>query len=62
MKVTNLNREQLTELKQNYYCENNDNVSWFELATIDDLVSDEDIFEEYEEVYFTEDDFLSSMQ
>ena len=40
-----------------YYCENNDRVSWGELADINNLVSDEEIFEEYQSTYFVEDDF-----
>lgn len=57
MSVKELTREQLTELKQNYYCEINENVSWGELANIDDLVSDDKIFEEYKNFYFVEEDF-----
>lgn len=59
MNVKELTRNQLTELKQHYYCENNENVSWGELAKIDDLVSDKDIFEEYSGTYFVEEDFFS---
>lgn len=45
MSVEQLNREQLTELKEKYYIENNDNVSYFELINIDNLVSDKEIIE-----------------
>lgn len=62
MKVKDLNREQLTELKQQYYSDNHESVSYFDLATIDDLVSDEEIEEEFEDVYFSSDDFFSSME
>lgn len=60
MKVKDLSREQLEELKQHYYCERN-NASWDDLANIDDLVSDEQIFEEYDGVMFSNDDFVCSM-
>ncbi len=60
MKVQELNRVQLEELKQRYYTEKNENVSYGELADIDNIVSDKEIFEEYEGVEFTEDDFFSS--
>jgi hypothetical protein len=58
MKVTELTRDQLTELKQHYYCERNDNVSMGELVAIDDLVSDAEIYEEYSCTDFTCDDFF----
>ncbi len=62
MLVTELNREQLTELKQRYYSEKMDakgeGVSYGELFEIDDLVSDNEIFEEYEGVDFHNDDFF----
>lgn len=57
MKVEDLNREQLTELKEHYYIEKNENVSYGELANINELVSDNEIFEEYSGVYFVEEDF-----
>lgn len=57
MSVKELNEKQLTQLKQHYYCENNDRVSWGELADINNLVSDGEIFEEYQSTYFVEDDF-----
>ena len=46
MSVKDLTREQLIELKQRYYTERNENVSYGELADIDNLVSDDEIFEE----------------
>lgn len=59
MSVKELNREQLTELKQNYYCNVlGNNVSYGELADIDNLVSDNEIFEEYEHITFVAEDFL----
>jgi hypothetical protein len=61
MKVTELNREQLTELKQRYYTEKNESVSYGELADIDSIVTDNEIFEEYNGIEFTEEDFFSSV-
>ena len=61
MDVRELNREQLTELKQNYYCHElheDEGVSYGELAAIDELVSDEEVFEFYEGTSFCNDDFF----
>ena len=58
MSVKDLTREQLIELKQRYYTERNENVSYGELADIDNLVSDNEIFEEYGHITFVEEDFL----
>ena len=59
MSVEELSREQLIELKQNYYCNVlNNNASYGELADIDNLVSDEEIFKEYGGIIFTNDDFF----
>lgn len=60
MSVKDLTREQLIELKQHYYCDKNVNVSWGELADIDNIVSDEEIFEEYSNICFVEEDFCCS--
>lgn len=63
MSVEELSREQLIELKQNYYCNVlNNNASYGELADIDNLVSDEEIFKEYSGVIFTNDDFFCSCE
>ena len=58
MSVKELTREQLIELKQRYYIERNENVSYGELADIDNLVSDNEVFEEYEHITFVEKDFF----
>ena len=58
MKVDELNRDELTELKRNYYSEKNKNVSYGELSFIDDLVTDSEIYKEYEGVEFTSEDFF----
>lgn len=61
MTIKELTREQLTELKQNYYCERNENVSYRELADIDNLVTDEELEKEYEHITFVNDDFFCSV-
>ena len=63
MDVTKLRRDQLTELKCNYYCHElhpDEGVSYGDLAEIDCLVSDDTIFEEYAGVDFSMDDFFGS--
>lgn len=63
MKVEELTREQLTELKQNYYCNVLDNnASYGELADIDNLVSDKEVFEYYNGTIFVEEDFFCSCE
>ncbi len=61
MTVQELSREQLIELKGHYYCGKNENVSWGELANIDEIVSDEEIFEAEGGTMFVPDDFFCSM-
>ena len=59
MSVKELNRDQKTELKQAYYSQKDDeSMSYWELANIDLLVSDEELYDEFEGVSFTEDDFF----
>lgn len=62
MEVTELTREQLTELKGTYLDEKNGGISYEELAEADTLVSDEEIFNAYSGTYFVEEDFSSSRQ
>lgn len=57
MSVTELSREQLQCLKQRHCMMDGINLSWGELCAIDELVSDAYMFECYEGVIFTEDDF-----
>lgn len=60
MKVTELTKEQLTELKERYYMERNDSVSYGELCNINELVTNAEVFKEYDCVDFVEDDFFCS--
>lgn len=62
MTIEELNKEQLTQVKQNYYtqkqAEKGEGVSYGELSMIDTLVSDSEIFEEYQGVEFVPADFV----
>ena len=71
MTVHELNREQLIQLKQQYLCQlaeegcyaevrgvPYDEPSYGDLADADEIVSDDVIFRNYDDVYFTEEDFV----
>lgn len=58
MSVYELNKNQLIELKQNYLCEVQENVSYGELCDADDIVSDEEIFQAYSCMDFSSEDFM----
>lgn len=62
MHVSELNRSQLTELKQSYLMQHNEEVeegtSYDELVGVDSIISDEMIYEAYSGINFTEDDFF----
>lgn len=68
MNVTELNRDQLIELKQSYLDVLNESdeheevvgVSYNELANADEIVPDDVIFNYYDGVIFSEDDFFCS--
>ena len=61
MTIEELTPEQLTQVKQNYYtqkqAEKGEGVSYLELATINELVTDAEIIEHYKGVIFVPDDF-----
>ena len=57
MSYNELNRDQILTLKQNYLVRTKDNVSYNELAEADNLVSDEELEQEYKNVNFVEEDF-----
>ena len=59
MTLKELSAEQKLELKQNFLAKDND-VSYGELTCADELVSDEELEEEYGNVEFTDDDFFCS--
>ena len=58
MSVYELNKNQLIELKQNYLCEVQENVSYGELCDADNIVSDEEIFQAYSCMDFSSEDFM----
>ena len=57
MSYKELNRYQILALKQNYLVRTQDSVSYNELAEADNLVSDEELEQEYKNVNFVEEDF-----
>lgn len=57
MSYDELNRDQILVLKQNYLVRTKDNVSYNELAEADNLVSDEELEQEYKNINFVEEDF-----
>lgn len=63
MSIQELNPTQLEQVKQRYYIEKQEEagepVSFGDLIQIDELVSDEEVFDAYSGTVFTEDDFFS---
>jgi hypothetical protein len=57
MTIKDLDKQQLTQVKQAYFAENHENMSYDDLEMINTLVSDEEIFEAFEGVNFVDDDF-----
>lgn len=73
MDVTELSRDQLVELKQNYLCSLDDSgdysevfdthyieISYSDLLNADDIVPDDVVFDNYCGVIFCDDDFFCS--
>ena len=58
--IKQLDRDQLTQIKQNYYMMKNEatGTSYGELAAINEFVSDAEIFAEYDGTIFVKDDFF----
>ena len=55
MTVKELSRKRLTDLKRDYYCDvvlEHEGASWGDLAMIDELVSDEEVFEYFKDCTF----------
>lgn len=65
MKVTELSRDELTELKTRYYSDlldrKGETPSYGELSAIDELVTDEEVYQEYADVDFVEEDFFGNL-
>ena len=65
MNIKELTKGQKTELKQRYYDEKlqekeNRTMSYYEMSIIDNLVSDEEIENEYGYISFVNDDFFTN--
>ena len=58
MSVYELSKNQLIELKQNYLCEVQKNVSYGELCDADNIISDEEIFQTYSCTDFSSENFM----
>lgn len=62
MNVHELTRDQITELKQKMLtdrmAEHDEEPSYGELADVDEVISDEEVFSEFEGTEFTNDDFF----
>lgn len=58
MTIYQLNRDELIEVKQRYYSNIHKNISYNEMISIDTLVTDEEIYEEYKDTIFSIDDFF----
>ena len=71
MRITDLTKEQITQVKQNYIAElvnegtfaevmgvDYDEPSWDDMANVDKLVPDETIFDLEEDTDFSEEDFF----
>ena len=59
MSVYELSKNQLIELKQNFLFKRDENISYDKLLDAEIIVSDEEIFNEYGNVEFSEDDFFN---
>lgn len=57
MGVQELNREQMICLKQSILCDRDTTTDWLSLAQADNIISDEEVYNKYNGVVFTEDDF-----
>lgn len=57
MGVQELNREQMICLKQSILCDRDITTDWLSLAQADNIINDEEVYNEYNGIMFTEDDF-----
>lgn len=60
MTLKDLTPEQKLQVKQNILTQKQDNVSWGELFNADELISDDELEQEYGSTKFVDDDFLST--
>lgn len=57
--VEDLNREQLQQLKTNYLIESGRSLSYLDLATIDEIITDNEIKAIYGGFMFSQEDFTN---
>lgn len=57
MRLNDLTREQIISLKESLLVERTPNVPYGELCDADDLVTDDEIIDLYEDTIFSEEDF-----
>lgn len=60
--VKELSRDELNELKQKYYNELHSDVSLGELANINEIVTDKEVYDYYENVSFVNGDFICNQE
>lgn len=58
MRVKDLNRGQLIQLKQGMLCDRHENCSYGYLANADEIISDDEVFDEFSETEFVAEDFV----
>ena len=61
MKINELSRDQIRELKEHILVERLGDVSYGEFLAVDELVSDDDVKAQYGDTEFTADDFFCSV-
>ena len=67
MYVSELTRNEMEELKQNYLYQHLEEIegrtpSWMELANVNEYISDEEIYTHYSDICFSKDDFFCNME
>lgn len=60
--VKELSKDELAELKQRYYNELHTDVSLDELANINEIVTDKEVYDYYKNVSFVNDDFICNQE
>ena len=60
MNVHQLSRDQLIELKQTILCNRDRQPSWLDLATADEIITDDEVYEEFSGTSFTPADSFCS--
>ena len=58
MELKDLTKDQKIQIKQRMLVERQENTSYAELSNADELISDEELIEEYGNTFFVEEDFI----